>query len=298
MHKHTLREWFISVRPWSFTASAMPIIVTFCYLLWSGREPSPWMALWALAGIILFHASGNTWSDYFDYRHGVDAADTYGVTTITSGMFTAKEIYWISLVLFVVASASGLAMLACTGWTVLWIGLGGALCSLLYPYFKFHALGDVIIFTSYALLPALGTSFVTTGALHFDTLYAVIPVGFITVGILHVNNTRDIASDRRAGIKTLAMNVGPRAAVVIYFAELFVPFVLVALGTATGLLPLYTLIIFLTLPVAIANASTMRSFLHQGSNTVIAALDQRTAALQMMYALTLSLGLLCAWILS
>lgn len=300
MTHHSAKEWFIAVRPWSFTASAMPVIVTYCYLLWSGREPNLWMGLWALCGIILFHASGNTWSDYFDYRHGVDAADTYGVKTITSGMFTPQEIRRLSLALLGVATVCGLGLLVSTGWPVLWIGLGGVVCSLLYPYLKFHALGDLVIFTSYALLPALGTSYVTTAALHFDTLYAVIPVGFITVGILHVNNTRDTTTDRRAGITTLAMCVGRRVAVAIYFAELFVPFLLVGAAVATGILPLTALLILLTVPVAISNATTMKRYLHadDGMGTAIASLDERTAALQMMYALTLSIGLLCSWIFS
>jgi len=295
--QHSLKDWFVAVRPWSFTASAMPVVVTFCYLLWSGREASVGMALWALVGILLFHASGNTWSDYFDYRKGVDNETTYGVTTLTEKMFTPREIFHLSLALLCAAVACGVGLLLCTGLPVLYIGIAGAACSLLYPFFKFHALGDVIIFLSYALLPALGTSFVTTGEIFYDTLYAVIPVGFITVGILHVNNTRDAVSDRTAGIRTLAMCVGSKFSVAIYLLEMFLPFVLAAVGIGLGFLPPFTLLIFLTLPMAWSNAARMATFPREG-NTVIAHLDQKTAALQMLYALTLSIGLLLAWMLA
>ena len=32
MNKRTFKDWFIATRPWSFPASAMPIIVSIAYL--------------------------------------------------------------------------------------------------------------------------------------------------------------------------------------------------------------------------------------------------------------------------
>ena len=32
--KHSLKDWMIAIRPWSFPASAMPVIVTLAYLFW------------------------------------------------------------------------------------------------------------------------------------------------------------------------------------------------------------------------------------------------------------------------
>ena len=39
----------------------------------------------------------------------------------------------------------------------------GCVLILLYPWLKYHALGDVDIFLTYSLLPILGTSYVVTG---------------------------------------------------------------------------------------------------------------------------------------
>ena len=38
MKKHSLGQWLFAVRPWSFPASAMPILVTLAYLFWAGAE--------------------------------------------------------------------------------------------------------------------------------------------------------------------------------------------------------------------------------------------------------------------
>ena len=77
----------LAVRPWSFPASAMPIIVTLTYLLWSGAEVDWLKGIWVLLTMIAFHAAGNTWSDYFDFKKGVDRDDTYGAKSLTTGMF-------------------------------------------------------------------------------------------------------------------------------------------------------------------------------------------------------------------
>lgn len=294
--KHTFKQWLIAVRPWSFPASSMPVIVSFCYLLWAGYDVNPWLALWALANIVVFHAAGNTWSDYFDFKKEVDRDDTFGVKTMTTNMFTPHEIMCLSIGLLAVALTSGLAMMCVAGWQLLWIGLGGLVCSVCYPYFKYHALGDLTIFMAYAILPALGTSFVTTGAFHMDVFYAVVPVGLITVGILHVNNTRDSEPDRRAGIVTFALLVGRKASAVVYILELSLPFVLTSLFAVAGHeLPWLCFLVWLTLPLAVGNIKAMRCFLTEG-DTAIGTVDVRTAMLQMLYSLTLSAGLVAAWV--
>ena len=140
MKKHTFGEWMIAVRPWSFPASAMPVIVTTAFLFWRGYGISWGFAVWALLNIVVFHAAGNTCSDYFDFRKKVDADDTFGAKTLTTGMFEPEEIKKLALGLTAVAVAGGIALMALTGLPLLWIGLGGVICTLLYPYLKYNAL--------------------------------------------------------------------------------------------------------------------------------------------------------------
>lgn len=295
--KHTFKQWLIAVRPWSFPASSMPVIVSFCYLLWAGYDVNLWLALWALGNIVVFHAAGNTWSDYFDFKKEVDRDDTFGVKTMTTNMFSSQEIMRLSLGLLAVALTSGLVMMCVVGWQLLWIGLGGLVCSVCYPFFKYHALGDLDIFIAYALLPALGTSFVATGTFHPDVFYAVVPVGLITVGILHVNNTRDREPDRRAGIVTFAILVGRKASAVIYVLELALPYLLTTIFLAVcGTMPILSVLMWLTFPLAIGNIRAMQCFLTEGE-AAIGTVDVRTAMLQMLYSLTLSISLVAAWIL-
>ena len=289
-----MKEWITAVRPWSTPASAMPIIATLAFLFWKGAEINWIYGVWALAGMILFHYAGNVWSDWFDYRKKVDADDTFGAKTLTTGMFTPKEIMGLAIGLLVAAVACGLGLAAMTGLPLLWIGLAGAVCTVLYPLLKYNALGDLDILLTFAFLPTIGTSYAATGAIDWNVLLIALPVGLITDGILHCNNTRDIATDKRAGINTMAMWLGTKAAARLYAFEMVFPYIWVGVCSIAGLLPLYTIIIFLTLPIALACASTMKKSVGQETPMLLADLDVRTANLQMMFSVLLSISFVVA----
>ena len=297
MKTHTLKEWIVAVRPWSFPASTMPVAVTLAYLYWAGHEINWLNGLWALRNIIVFHAAGNTWSDYFDYERSVDRKDTYGVRTLTDGMFSPQEILRLSLSLLVVAVAGGVCLLLRTGLPLLYIGIGGAACTLLYPTLKYRALGDVVIFMAYALLPMLGTAYVATGTVDWSTMWAGVPVGLITVAILHANNTRDIRTDVRANINTLAMTIGVQASVVVYCLEITVPFVWIAGCAAAGIFPWWTLLVLVTLIPAAGNVRIMAHYNGSGTGS-ISRLDELTAKLQLMFSLLLATSFALAGALS
>lgn len=296
--KHTIKDWIIATRPWSFPASAMPVIVTVAWLFgqqvdgsYAGYADTTsdvnwWNGLLALINIVLVHAAGNVWSDYFDYKRKVDRDDTYGVKTLTSGQFTSQQFLRLSVGLQVVAVAMGLWLVWQTGLTLLWIGLAGIALSLCYPPLKYHALGDLVIFLCYAVLPVAGTSFVCTGSIRWEALWMIVPVGLITVGILHANNTRDIPHDRRADITTLAMHAGPKLSGWLYIGEvLLVPYpwamAYILLGTTASYV---CVLLIITLPLAIKNAKLMRQFIRQPEAETIARLDERTAQQQLGFS--------------
>lgn len=294
--KHGFKAWLIATRPWSFPASSMPVVATLAYLHWAGESINWLIGLWTLATIIVFHAAGNTWSDYFDFKKGVDREDTVGGTAITSGEFQACEIKRLATYLLTVAVVSGLGLAYCTGLPTLYFGVAGCALTLLYPMLKFNALGDLDIFLTYSVLPILGTSYVATGSIIEKALWLVIPIGLITVGILHINNARDIEHDKRAGIRTFAMLVGKRASAVIYCLEVLVPFVWVIACVILGSMPVWSLLVLIALKPAIDNTKKAVAFPKGGMETVT-GVDEATAKLQLMFSLLLALSLfISSWV--
>lgn len=291
MKRHTFGEWMIALRPWALPASVMPIIVTLSFLFYKGSEINWLYGLWALVGMILFHLTGNVVSDWFDYRKKVDVEDTFGAKSMTTGMFEPKEIKRLAIGLLIVSVACGLGLFAVTGLPLLYIGIAGTVLTLLYPFLKYNALGDLDILLTFAFLPTLGTSFAVTGAIDWSVLWIAVPVGLITDGILHSNNARDVITDKRAGITTMAMGIGSRASAWLYGFEVIFPYIWTGVCSIVGIMPLSSIAIFLTLPVAIACAQTMKHSLTAGAG-IIADLDMKTANLQMWFSILLTAALI------
>lgn len=292
MKNRTIKDWFIATRPWSFPASAMPIIVTIAFLFARGTAIHWGLAIWSLIGMVLFHITGNLWSDYFDYKKKVDDTDTFGATSITSGQFQANEIRNFAIVMLVVSVLSGVGILLCTGLPILWIGLAGAVCMLLYPLLKYNALGDLDILITFAFLPTIGTSYAVTGVIDWNVLYIALPVGLITDGILHANNTRDMVTDKRAGIVTMAMSMGKKSAAWLYAFEVIFPYIWVLACVVMGIFAWSTVFVFITIPMALKCAKIMLTG-YRDINA-IAMLDLRAAQLQMAFSLVLSVALVAS----
>ena len=295
---HSLKDWVVATRPWSFPASAMPVMVTVAWTWAQGIALNWWLALWALVNIVFVHAAGNVWSDIADYRSGVDADDTFGVRQLVDGHFTVGEFRRLSLTLNTIAIAGGLALVALLGQTcglacactLLVIGMAGILLSLLYPRLKYNALGDVVIALCYAVLPMTGTSLIVSGSVHWAVLWLAVPVGLITVAILHANNVRDIETDSRAGISTFAMLTGRSFGAKLYAFEVLFPFFWLFGLMAFRIEPWWLLTAFAALPMALKNARTMLDY-EQGGPESYARLDERTAQLQLLFSALLIVGL-------
>lgn len=291
--KHAIKDWIIATRPWSFPASAMPVLVTLGYLFWSGAPLNWAVGIFTIFNVVVFHAAGNTWSDYKDYKSGVDREDTVGGLSIVSGQFEATQIKRFSMILFAVAVAGGLVLVGLTGVETLYFGLAGALLTLFYPWLKYHALGDLDIFLTYSVLPMLGTSFVATGQVHPDVLVLSVPVGLITVGILHSNNTRDIEQDKRAGIKTFAMCVGGKVSTILYCLEMVVPFVWVIGCVIMGLLPGWCILVIAAAKPAFDNARQALKYNREGMKALV-GVDEKTAQLQLAFSVLMFVSFITA----
>ena len=293
-----MKKWFFVTRPWSFVVSATPVIVTTLYLFHKlGGANINWVnAVLALVGIILFHAAGNVHSDYYDYKTGIDSKDAYCIQNLVSGEYTPKQYRNFSLILLAAGIIVGLILTLRSGWPLLVIGGLGCLLTLLYPWTKFHALGDTDIFILFGVLPMLGTSFVATGSVDWSTLLLSIPVGCITVAVLHSNNTRDIPSDSAAGARSFAAVIGTKASMWWYIILISLPCIYTVCAVLFGAFPWWCLLILLSIPVVAKNISQALRLRTEGL-AAFNRLDLMTAKLQMISGITLCLGFLIAALL-
>ncbi len=298
--KHTLKEWFVVTRYWSFAVSTMPVIATFAYLFSRGMVSGgfrPYLILLlCLLGVVLLHSAGNVLSDWFDYRSGVDNENAFAVPNLVFHKFEPKEYLWFSIILYVAGIIVGLVIMKMSGTGLLLIGGIGVLLTMLYSYLKFNALGDLDIFIIFGVLTVLGTAYALTGNFCPEALVLSLPIGLITVSVLHANNTYDTVTDRDAGIRTFAMNIGPKASSILYQVYMVVPFLCVVIAVIAGWLHPLALLCLLAAVPAWKNLKQASTFDKEGLEAM-KGLDQASAKLQMAFSGLLSIGLFIAGLL-
>jgi 1,4-dihydroxy-2-naphthoate octaprenyltransferase len=122
-----------------------------------------------------------------------------------------------------------------------------------------------------------------TSSLDWKIIAISLPLSCITVDILHANNTRDIAHDRRANIKTFAMLIGVKGSIFEYKALIFAAYLLLIALVGAGILHWITLSVLVTFPIAWSNCRIMeKASIDQPARIV--DLDVRTAQLQLAFS--------------
>ncbi|HBE87861.1 MAG TPA: hypothetical protein DDW67_01800 [Elusimicrobia bacterium] len=254
-----LKKLFIVFRAYSWPASLVPVVVGTVAASREAAISWPVFAL-TLAAALLTHSAANLANTYFDWRNGVDRAETADDRGILDGLISGRAAPYTAASMFAAAGLIGL-WLAWTRSVPELLGLGAAGFALAWFYtadgaaYKYRALGEIGIFLAFGPLITGGTALIQSGRLSSLPFLLSFPVGLLIVAILHANNMRDAGEDRDAGIKTLAMRAGPAASLAVYRALVISPFFIAALyGMKWAfLLPLLSLPLALRL-LALARA--------------------------------------------
>ncbi|MCR4620128.1 MAG: prenyltransferase [Paludibacteraceae bacterium] len=288
-----MKKWFLATRPWSFPNSVMILLVSMSYMTLLEDVNVRWTWCFAAAlCMLVFHAAANLLSSYYDFKTGVDREDNAADRTLVSGAFRPRQIFTFGVILLLIGIIGGLVIAYACSPAVLVIGAIGTVLSAAYSWLKYRAWGDLTIFLNFGLLPVLGISYVAFSQFDPHLLLFSFTVGSIVVATLHANNTRDTQTDTRAGIRTFASVIGHKASVVLYCAEVLLPYAIV-LVSAICFRHLFTLVVLLSLPVAIKNAKAMT----RSKNDIksIDNLDQATAMLTLQFGALLCIGYLAQY---
>ncbi|MDD6253682.1 MAG: 1,4-dihydroxy-2-naphthoate octaprenyltransferase [Candidatus Cryptobacteroides sp.] len=167
----------------------------------------------------------NICNELGDTLSGVDGEGRSGpMYSLGEGGLTVREMKWFIGVMVVCCIASGLLMIRASFGTLLDLEpiclmmLGAAAISGAIKYtlgrnpYGYRGLGDISVFIFFGIVSVLGSYFVAARAL--PTWIMVLPacsIGLFSVGVLNVNNIRDMKSDE--GLRmTVPLRIGERRA--------------------------------------------------------------------------------------
>lgn len=253
--------WYRATRPFSFTASIIPILVgSACALLVGSFSPVAFLL--CLGGAVALQAGTNLVNDYYDHQLGADHSGSLGPSrVIQEGWLAPKTVLAGGIAFFVVGGAAGFVLMSTAGWPILLLGLIGV--PLAYGYtapplkLAYRGLGELNVFMLMGPLMVLGGFLVHRAAGLSVALTASLPIGCVVAAILHANNLRDLDDDRALGKKTLATIVGPTWAKWELGALIGGAYALLAAAVYWRILPKLSLLAFLSLPTALKVGKTV-----------------------------------------
>lgn len=227
------KKWWISLRPFSFPASAMPVIfgTTLAYV-YGGEVFNAGYFLLAFFGMVFLHAGSNVLNDIIDFKKGLDKVPAPVSGGVVRRLITIKEARIATALLLSIGTIMGLILVYETSPQLLLIGIPGLLIGIFYSLggkiaLKYHALGDLAVFLNFGILGSVGAWFVQTGVFSWVPIIWAIPMSILVIAILHANNWRDINSDREGHISTIASMIGDKASLTYYGYLIFGPFFMV-----------------------------------------------------------------------
>jgi len=251
--------WVKALRAPFFTAVLIPVFLGTTVAWFSFGAFNPTYFVLSLIGTVCVNAGTNLANDYFDYKSGCDLVDTDfsspfsgGSGLLPRGVLSPRKVYIASLISFVFAGLIGVFLALTRGWVIVVLGLIGVFSGYFYTtQIAPLGIGELIVGLNCGPLVVIGSYYVQTQTIALEPIVASIPVGILILEVLWINEIPDYYADAKAGKKTLVTRIGTKRAADVYGVLMFSTYAAILLGVSLSLMPVLTLLSFLTAPLAI-----------------------------------------------
>src|SRR5205814_2779034 len=227
---------------------------------------------------------------------GLDSPESLGASTVIfRHEMTAAQVLAGGVGCFAIASALCVLLIYLVSPALILFGLAGMAIAYFYsarPFqFATRGLGDILVYLAMGFLMTWGAYYVQIPRWSWLAFAASVPVGFLVVAILNMNNTRDIQDDIAVHKLTLPVRFGQLFGQRFHAFLLIGSYVAVTIFVLLRILPFFSLVVWITFPFAFTN---VRSVLAATDRKAFAIGIKRTAMLHLQFGVMLALGLVIA----
>ena len=221
----------MNLRPWieAFRLRTLPLALSNTIIgscLAAADDKFRW-SVFGLAALttVLLQIMSNMANDYGDFVNGKDTAERIGPKRmVQSGEITPKTMLRGIIVIGILCAVSGvsLILIGTAGMDITnllifsILGLAAIAAAIKYTVGKnpygYRGLGDIFVFIFFGLVGVIGTYFLHTQAFRIDLILPASAIGFLSVGVLNMNNMRDYEQDKKAGKRTIVVAMGEKNA--------------------------------------------------------------------------------------
>lgn len=293
------QAWAVAVRPRTLLVAISPVLVGAALGFERTGSLDLMAALLVLGAALSMQVITNMQNDVgYTVRGGESTGTRTGLPRATAnGWLSIRRVRAGIVLVTLLATCLGLALVSYRGLPVLLIGVASLLAALAYmggpKPVAYTPFGELTVFVFFGLVAVIGTDWVLTGEIGGVTVLASVAIGCLAAAALAVNNHRDIAHDRLVGRRTFAATFGELVSHRLYGTLLFAPFALLPLMAwqAQAVMLLLPLVL---LPGAV---QLQRSFARCPAGKAFNEVLFRTFRLELRFAALLSAGALAARLL-
>ncbi len=173
-----------------------------------------------------------------------------------------KAAVFFFIVLCLISGISLLVVSFGPNWNAILFFLGLGLLSILAaiaytvgkkPY-GYSGLGDFSVLIFFGLVGVMGSYYLFTRRLSWFEVLPALSCGLFSIGVLNINNIRDIASDQKAGKFSIPVRIGRANAIVYHWLLLVTGVASAILYSVLTYQSLWQFLFLLTAPMFIVNA--------------------------------------------
>ncbi len=279
--------WWLAIRPKTLPAAASGVVMG-CALAWISHSFQILPALAALCVALLLQMGSNVANDVYDFERGADTSEGHGPFRVTqAGLMDPVQMKRGMWIIFSFAAFIGFYLAYLHGWLVIVLGAAAIASAIAYtggPFpLGYYGLGDLFVFIFFGLMCVAGTYYVQTGTVSVAAWWMSVPIGLMVTDILVVNNLRDLEHDRVAHKRTLAVLIGERWTRIQYVVLMTISFLLLPVLIWSGVLPAYTLLAWLSLPLAWRSTQLVLTQHGRPLNAALAGTGQAALAFSLLF---------------
>jgi 1,4-dihydroxy-2-naphthoate polyprenyltransferase len=284
--------WLAASRPKTLPAAAAPVVAASA-LAWHDGVFRAGPALACLLTALLLQIAANLANDLFDFQRGTDTPDRLGPLRVTqAGLLSSGQVKAGLLICFSLSALLGVYVAFVSSWHILLIGVLAIIAALAYsggplPY-GYYGFGELGVFLFFGLAAVCGTYYGQAVMLTPAVFLIAAAMGFLSTGILVVNNLRDIETDKAGGKKTLSVLLGRTFTKREYFVLITMAYLFPAVLWFFVVSYPWVLISYISIPLAIRACVHVNRLTGRNLNSVLA----ETGRLELIYAILLGIGLL------
>ena len=228
-----MKHWLSAFRLRTLPLAVSSILVGSALAFENSRLVSygpDWRAVTGLALLtaILLQVLSNLANDLGDHQHGTDNKDRVGPQrAVQSGAISPAAMKRAMIICGALALISGCTLItvalgfSITTLVFLAIGLFAIGAAVKYTFgrnpYGYAGLGDLSVFLFFGIVGVCGTFYLHAGSLNDSVILPSVCIGMLSVGVLNLNNMRDIENDRRWGKRTIPVRIGPERARTYHF---------------------------------------------------------------------------------